>query len=206
MSDDTQVVTTNPEVENAAVLETVETDAADAVVAEDNSLQKQIADLRKEAAKWRTKVREFEKQQQAQAEELERKKPLEEKLSTYEQKLSELQAQRDALEARTIANEMKNNLLEAGVNREYLEDAFQLYVAAVERSEEGEEPEIADFLKSKPYLVAKQQTAQPIAGANPAGKTMSAATTRQDIAKMTADEYKAQRSRLFGLMSRGNIR
>lgn len=173
---------------------------------EDNSLQKQIADLRKEAAKWRTKVRDFEKQQAEQQAELERTKPLEEKLTTYEQKLAQLQQERDALEARTVANEVRQDLLEAGVSKELVDDAFALYIRAVENADEGEEPEIAEFLKSKPYLIAKQQTAAPLTGANPAGKAIASPLTRNEIGKMTSEQYAKERAKIFSALSRGGIR
>lgn len=181
-------------------------DAAPAVETTDPTLQKQIAELRKEAAKWRTKVREFEKQQAEQVAELERTKPLEEKLTTYEQKLAQLQQERDALEARTVANEVRQDLLEAGVSKELVDDAFALYVRAVENADEGEEPEIAEFLKSKPYLIAKQQTAQPLTGANPAGKAIASPLTRNEIGKMTSEQYAKERAKIFSALSRGGIR
>lgn len=181
-------------------------EAAPAVETTDPTLQKQIAELRKEAAKWRTKVREFEKQQAEQVAELERTKPLEEKLTTYEQKLAQLQQERDALEARTVANEVRQDLLEAGVSKELVDDAFALYIRAVENADEGEEPEIAEFLKSKPYLIAKQQTAQPLTGANPAGKAIASPLTRNEIGKMTSEQYAKERAKIFSALSRGGIR
>lgn len=181
-------------------------EAAPAVETTDPTLQKQIAELRKEAAKWRTKVREFEKQQAEQVAELERSKPLEEKLTTYEQKLAQLQQERDALEARTVANEVRQDLLEAGVSKELVDDAFALYVRAVENADEGAEPEIAEFLKSKPYLIAKQQTAQPLTGANPAGKAIASPLTRNEIGKMTSEQYAKERAKIFSALSRGGIR
>lgn len=181
-------------------------EAAPAVDTTDPTLQKQIAELRKEAAKWRTKVREFEKQQAEQIAELERTKPLEEKLTTYEQKLAQLQQERDALEARTVANEVRQDLLEAGVSKELVDDAFALYIRAVENADEGEEPEIAEFLKSKPYLIAKQQTAQPLTGANPAGKAIASPLTRNEIGKMTSEQYAKERAKIFSALSRGGIR
>lgn len=207
--DETQVVTHEDAVidtDQAPALVADAQDTAVAAVESDNGLQKQIAELRKEAAKWRTKVREFEKQQAEAQAELERTKPLEEKLTTYEQKLNQLQQERDALEARTIANEVRQDLLEAGVNKELLDDAFALYVRAVENAGEGDEPEISEFLKSKPYLVAKQQTAQPINGANPAGKAIASPLTRNEIGKMNSEQYAKERSKIFSALSRGGIR
>lgn len=207
--EETQVVTHDDAV---TITETAPTqvvdaqEAAPAVETTDPTLQKQIAELRKEAAKWRTKVREFEKQQAEQIAELERTKPLEEKLTTYEQKLAQLQQERDALEARTVANEVRQDLLEAGVSKELVDDAFALYIRAVENADEGEEPEIAEFLKSKPYLIAKQQTAQPLAGANPAGKAIASPLTRNEIGKMTSEQYAKERAKIFSALSRGGIR
>lgn len=207
--EETQVVTHDDAVTvtDAAPTQVVDAqEAAPAVETTDPTLQKQIAELRKEAAKWRTKVREFEKQQAEQVAELERTKPLEEKLTTYEQKLAQLQQERDALEARTVANEVRQDLLEAGVSKELVDDAFALYVRAVENADEGEEPEIAEFLKSKPYLVAKQQTAQPLTGANPAGKAIASPLTRNEIGKMTSEQYAKERAKIFSALSRGGIR
>lgn len=207
--EETQVVTHDDAVTvtDAAPTQVVDAqEAAPAVETTDPTLQKQIAELRKEAAKWRTKVREFEKQQAEQVAELERTKPLEEKLTTYEQKLAQLQQERDALEARTVANEVRQDLLEAGVSKELVDDAFALYIRAVENADEGEEPEIAEFLKSKPYLIAKQQTAQPLTGANPAGKAIASPLTRNEIGKMTSEQYAKERAKIFSALSRGGIR
>lgn len=207
--DETQVVTHDDVVTDTDQADALVADAQDTAVAaveSDNGLQKQIAELRKEAAKWRTKVREYEKQQAEAQAELERTKPLEEKLNTYEQRLAEVQKQRDELEARTVANEVRQELLEAGVNKELLDDAFALYIRAVENANEGEEPEISDFLKNKPYLVAKQQTAQPITGANPAGKAIASPLTRNEIGKMSSEQYAKERSKIFSALTRGGIR
>lgn len=207
--DETQAVaqdTTVTEIDTASTQVVDAPDAALTAAESDPGLSKQIAELRKEAAKWRTKVREFEKQQAEQLAELERTKPLEEKLSTYEQKLNQLQAERDALEARTVANEVRQDLLEAGVSKELVDDAFALYIRAVENAEEGEEPEIAEFLKSKPYLIAKQQTAAPLTGANPAGKAIASPLTRNEIGKMSSEQYAKERAKIFSALSRGGIR
>lgn len=207
--DETQAVTQDDvqeTIESAALVVAEETDTSPVEGVNVDSLQKQIADLRKEAAKYRTKVREFEKQQVEAQAELERKKPLEEKLASYEEKVNQLQAERDALEARTVASQVRTDLLEAGVARDLLDDAFALYVSSVTDAEEGSEPDIAEFLKARPYLVAKKQVAAAMQGANPAGKTVATATTRADIANMTPEQYAKERSRLFGLMSRGGIR
>ena len=169
------------------------------------NLQKQLAETRKEAANYRRKLRDIEQQQQEAQAELERKKPLEERLTTYEQQIAQLAAEKEQLELRTLETDLKNTLLDAGVSRDMLEDALELYVAAVQRVEEGEEPSLEEWLKSRTYLMAKP-AAQPIPGANPAGKQVSATLTRGDIAKMTPEEYAKNRSSIFAAMARGLLR
>jgi len=170
------------------------------------NLQKLLADTRKEAASYRRKLRDIEKAQEESKAELERKKPLEERLTTYEQQLKNLQAEKEALEMRTLEQELKEELLNAGVSRDYLSDALDLYVNAVQRVDEGEEPSLQDWLKSRPYLLAQtnnKPAPQPLPGANPAGKQVSASLTREDIGKMTSEEYAKHRANIFNQMKRG---
>lgn len=173
-------------------------------------LQKQIKEARKEAASYRRRLREFEQQQQAAQAELEQKKPLEERVTTYEQQIAELEARNSELEGLTMLAELNETFLSYGIAPNLIDDAAVLWVNTLEALDEDEdEPIFEEWLAERPYLLAKPEkpAAQPISGANPAGKQVSSTSlTASDISKMTPEEYAKNRGNIFAAMARGLIR
>jgi flagellar biosynthesis GTPase FlhF len=145
------------------------TDTQEAQALDPQALAKELEKTRREAAKYRTQLREreeAEKQARTLAEqEALKAKPLEERLKALESERQTLAQSLEQKEAELAVRELRGQLRDAGVPKETLDDALDLYLAAVDRAPEGEEPELADFLKSRPYLVPTTKAPPTLPGA-----------------------------------------
>jgi flagellar biosynthesis GTPase FlhF len=153
----------------AAALEATQATETTETTLDPQALAKELEKTRREAAKYRTQLREreeAEKQARTLAEqEALKAKPLEERLKALESEKQSLAQTLEQKEAELAVRELRGQLRDAGVPKETLDDALDLYLAAVDRSEEGQEPELADFLKSRPYLVPTTKAPPTLPGA-----------------------------------------
>jgi flagellar biosynthesis GTPase FlhF len=153
----------------AAALEATQATETTETTLDPQALAKELEKTRREAAKYRTQLREreeAEKQARTLAEqEALKAKPLEERLKALESEKQSLAQTLEQKEAELAVRELRGQLRDAGVPKETLDDALDLYLAAVDRSEEGQEPELADFLKSRPYLVPSTKAPPTLPGA-----------------------------------------
>lgn len=130
----TELEPTTPEVQADT---TTETPALDP-----QALAKELERARKEAAKYRTRARELEQAEQARTQQT----------ATAEEKLTAAETRARELEQAIAVRDLQDELKSAGVTADSLEDALDLYLAAVDRAEEGNEPTVEEFLAKRAYL------------------------------------------------------
>jgi DNA repair exonuclease SbcCD ATPase subunit len=115
--------------------------------------------------RFRTRAQEVEEARRQAEEAKLASQPLEERLKALESEKQTLAQSLEQKEAELAVRELRGQLRDAGVPKETLDDALDLYLAAVDRAPEGEEPELADFLKSRPYLVPNTKAPPTLPGA-----------------------------------------
>lgn len=149
------------------------------------SLMAELKRVRREAAKYRTDLRQL----QAQAEEAQRAQLPE--VDRLKADLAAAQRQIAEREAQVAEGRLRSAVLTAAAKQGFVdpEDAFRM----LERDElalgengsvDGIEEALGALRKAKPYLV-RSASAQPIQPTNPAGQR---SLTKADVAGMTADE------------------
>jgi hypothetical protein len=141
--------------------------------------------------RFRTRAQEVEEARRQAEEAKLASQPLEERLKALESEKQSLAQTLEQKEAELAVRELRGQLRDAGVPKETLDDALDLYLAAVDRAPEGEEPELADFLKSRPYLVPNTKAPPTLPGA-PSGVGAGKSLTKESLARMTPEEINSR--------------
>jgi hypothetical protein len=141
--------------------------------------------------RFRTRAQEVEEARRQAEEAKLASQPLEERLKALESEKQSLAQTLEQKEAELAVRELRGQLRDAGVPKETLDDALDLYLAAVDRAPEGEEPELADFLKTRPYLVPSTKAPPTLPGA-PSGVGAGKSLTKESLARMTPEEINSR--------------
>lgn len=139
-----------------------------------------VKELRDEAAKWRTELRQLQKNHEAaqkklkeiEEEELSEKERLEKRLDEREQELNDLQAR---YREHRLRNATERLARKVGFSDQAAEDAYALVdLAGVTEDDDGQfaglEKALKDLLKAKPYMAASTNGQESNIDASKRGK------------------------------------
>jgi hypothetical protein len=181
-----QIVTADAQAASQAATETTPD-----TVTELEALRAKYQKAQEDIKRFRTRAQEVEEARRQAEEAKLASQPLEERLKALESEKQSLAQTLEQKEAELAVRELRGQLRDAGVPKETLDDALDLYLAAVDRAPEGEEPELADFLKTRPYLVPSTKAPPTLPGA-PSGVGAGKSLTKESLARMTPEEINSR--------------
>lgn len=167
-------------------------------------LAAEVKATRKEAAGYRTRLREFESAEETAKKQAEANAPLEERLSAAEKAKSDALARLEAIgqkaEAEKAFEGLSTTLREAGVNKDYLGDATDLLSRHLEKlsDEQVDSFDLDKWLETRAYLMGGAATTSPaVVRLGSARNNDTQPITAASLKSMSQAEYEKNRTAIL---------
>jgi hypothetical protein len=180
--------------------------------------ESQLKEVRKEAAAARTRLRQYETEEETRQREAEANRPLEEKLSAAEKARADAEARLSSIEGQAeLAQayaELGTTLTEAGIPEDRLEDATNLLAAHLDKltEEEIDDFDLEKWLGARPYLGAGGTATEPtptppvVRIGSVRNALGNVGLTMKAVEEMTQDEFENNFKGITDGLRRGTLR